>query len=223
MKTFNFFKLGTTRLGLPIHGFRWNEGLPLTKVLILGGVHGDEPEGIVAAKGLIESFREAFDLQLDLTIIPEFNPEGMLLKTRGNSNKVDLNRNLPTLDWTSVAASERYYPGPSALSELENIFLVKWIEKEKPNVIFSLHSWKPMLNVNGDLPEALEIQKHTGYVIEPDIGYPTPGSLGTYAGFERKIPTLTYEIERDISFEPIMQIHVPAIIQGLKVSEKRKI
>lgn len=223
MKTFNFFKFGKTALGLPIHGYRWNhENDSLVKVLILGGVHGDEPEGIVAAKGLIECFREEFSLNLNLTIIPEFNPEGMLLKTRGNSNKVDLNRNLPTKDWSPIAATERYNPGPKALSEVENSHLVDWIKKEKPDVIYSLHSWKPMLNTNGDLPEAAEIAKHIKYIIEPDIGYPTPGSLGTYAGFENKIPTLTYEIERDISFDKIIQIHVPALIEGLKVSQNRK-
>lgn len=223
MKAFNFFKFGHTALGLPIHGYRWNhEDSSMAKVLILGGVHGDEPEGIVAAKGLIENFRNNFNLNLNLTIVPEFNPEGMLLKTRGNSNKVDLNRNLPTKDWSPVAATERYYPGPKALSEIENTFLVDWIKKEKPDVIYSLHSWKPMLNTNGDLPEAVEIAKHTGYVIEPDIGYPTPGSLGTYAGLENKIPTLTYEIERDITFDQIIKIHVPALIEGLKISQNRK-
>lgn len=222
MKSFIFFKFGQTRLGLPIHGFRWNQNQSSVKALVLGGVHGDEPEGIVAAKGLIDCFRENYNLSLDLTIIPEFNPEGMLLKTRGNSNKVDLNRNLPTKDWSPIAATERYFPGPSPLSELENKFLVDWINQEKPDVIISLHSWKPMLNTNGDLPEAFEIAKHTGYIIEPDIGYPTPGSLGTYAGHELKIPTLTYEIERDIQFDQIIKIHVPAIIEGLKVSQARK-
>lgn len=154
-------------------------------------------------------------------IIPEVNPEGVLLKTRGNSNKVDLNRNLPTKDWSPVAATERYYPGPSALSEAENKILVQTIENFKPTVIFSLHSWKPMLNVNGVLPEADVISKITGYIIDPDIGYPTPGSLGTYTGLERNIPTLTYEIERDISFKPIIDIHVPAIIEGLKITAQR--
>ena len=107
------------------------------------------------------------------------------------------------------------------MSEIENSFLVDWIKNEKPDVIYSLHSWKPMLNTNGDLPEALEIAKLTGYVIEPDIGYPTPGSLGTYGSVENKIPTLTYEVERDISFDKIIQIHVPALIAGLKASQKR--
>ena len=218
------FKLTNTALGLPLHGYQWNENeKKYPHVLILGGVHGDEPEGVVCARGLLECWREHFPYKLRMTLIPEFNPEGVLLKTRGNSNKVDLNRNLATKDWTRESATPRYYPGPSALSEKENQALVNFIDSEKPAVIFSLHSWKPMLNINGDLPEAKIIADRTGYVIEPDIGYPTPGSLGTYAGHERHIPTLTYEIERDSSFDQILRIHVPAICEALKISETRKL
>lgn len=214
-------KFGETQLGLPLHAYQWLTSPQNPNVLILGGVHGDEPEGVVCARGLLQTWLENFDLKLNITLVPEFNPEGVLLKTRGNSNKVDLNRNLPTKDWSPVAATVRYYPGPAALSEKENQALVKFIESEKPDVIFSLHSWKPMLNTNGDLPEAKVISQMTGYTIEPDIGYPTPGSLGTYAGLEKNIPTLTYEIERDIPFDQIIRIHVPAMIAGLKVSEGR--
>lgn len=213
------FKFGETKLGLPIHAYRFNPpagGKNKAHVLVIGGVHGDEPEGVVASRCLLEIFREKYDLDLQLTLVPEFNPEGVLLKTRGNSNKVDLNRNLPTKDWSPVAATVRYQPGPSPLSENENKALVQWLEANSVQLIISLHSWKPMLNTNGDIPEAAVIAKLTGYVIEPDIGYPTPGSLGTYAGFEKKIPTLTYEIERDISFDQIIKTQVPAIIAGLK-------
>ncbi len=221
------YKFGETKLNLPIHAYRFeNKAQNTTKptkkahVLIMGGVHGDEPEGVVAARGLLEAFRAEFSFELIVTLVPEFNPEGVLLKTRGNSNGVDLNRNLPTKDWSPVAATPRYNPGPSALSEFENQHLVRWIEEQKPDLIFSLHSWKPMLNTNGEIPEAKVISQHTGYVIEPDIGYPTPGSLGTYAGLEKKIPTLTYEIERDINFAEILKVHVPAILKGLKESER---
>ncbi|MFZ3229539.1 MAG: M14 family zinc carboxypeptidase [Pseudobdellovibrio sp.] len=216
------FKFGETQLGLPIHGFYFKNTTSSNKAhaLILGGVHGDEPEGVVAARGLLEVFRQSYDLGINLTLVPEFNPEGVLNKTRGNSNLVDLNRNLPTKDWTSVAATVRYNPGPSPLSEKENQSLVQWLDHNSVQVIYSLHSWKPMLNTNGNIPEAEIISKLTGYKIEPDIGYPTPGSLGTFTGLEKKIPTLTYEIERDIAFDQIIKIHVPALIEGLKISAK---
>jgi len=213
------FKFGETVLGLPIHGYRFKaptatEGAK-AHVLVIGGVHGDEPEGVVAGRTLLEIFRTKFDLDLNLTLVPEFNPEGVLLKTRGNSNGVDLHRHLPTRDWSPIAATKRYHPGPSPLSEKENQALVEWLKHHPVQLIISLHSWKPMLNTNGEIPEAQIISKMTGYVIEPDIGYPTPGSLGTYAGHENKIPTLTYEIERDITFDKILKTPVPAIIAGL--------
>lgn len=213
------FKFGETQLNLPIHGFSFKPASGKGKkahVLIIGGVHGDEPEGVAAARGLLEHFRQNYDLDLFITLIPEFNPEGVLLKERVNSNKVDLNRNLPTKDWTPIAAQERYNPGPKALSEKENQALVKFLKENKVDLIISMHSWNPMLNTNGEIPEAKVIAELTGYKIEPDIGYPTPGSLGTYAGFENNIPTLTYEIQRDISFDQVIKIHVPAVIAGLK-------
>lgn len=223
MAHMEMFKFGETKLNLPIHAYRFKPAtFPEKKahVLIIGGVHGDEPEGVVGARGLLEAFRHKYSLDLNITLIPEFNPEGVLLNTRVNSNKVDLNRNLPTKDWSPIAAKERYYPGPTALSEKENQALVTWLKENKTDLIISLHSWNPMLNTNGDIPEAQVISKLTGYSIEPDIGYPTPGSLGTYAGLENKIPTLTYEIERDIQFDQIIRIHVPAIIAGLKETER---
>lgn len=215
--------LGYTKLGLPLHGYHFTpvSGKAKNRALVIGGIHGDEPEGVVATRGLLDVFLKNYTLDLELVLVPEMNPEGVLLKTRGNSNKVDLNRNMATKDWSPVAASERYHPGPAPMSELENQLLAKFIEEFKPTVIFSMHSWKPMLNTNGELPEATAISKITGYEIQPDIGYPTPGSLGTWAGFERNIPTLTYEVERDISFKPIIDIHVPAIIEGLKVTAQR--
>ncbi len=221
------FKFGETQLNIPIHGFSFKPKASLAgstgkkaHILIIGGVHGDEPEGVVAAKGLLEKFRQSYDLDLHITLIPEFNPEGILLNQRVNSNKVDLNRNLPTKDWTPVAAKERYNPGPSALSEKENQALVQFLKDNKVDLIISMHSWNPMLNTNGDIPEAKIIAELTGYIIEPDIGYPTPGSLGTYAGLENNIPTLTYEVQRELPFDHIIKIHVPAIIEGLKHSVK---
>ncbi len=215
MKSFVF---GKTSTGVPIPAYQWsNSG---AHVLILGGVHGDEIEGVIASQGLFESFTQSFTNKLKVTLIPMLNIDGILNKTRQNGRGVDLNRNLPTQDWTNDIANPRYYPGKTPASEPENKALIQFLETEKPRMIFSLHSWKPLLNINGKCRrEAETIQKMTGYKIEEDIGYPTPGCLGTYCGLERDIPTLTYEIERGLPAEDILKLHVPAVLEALKVTE----
>ncbi len=84
--------------------------------------------------------------------MPAFNLDGVLRRTRGNANGVDLNRNMATKDWSPEIKTPRYHPGPSANSEAETQMLVNWLEEHKPAFICSLHSWHPVLNVNGGLP-----------------------------------------------------------------------
>ena len=214
----NSYIFSKSSLGLPIIAYEFQNSGP--EVLVLGGVHGDEIEGIIAAQKLLQCFMQSFAYKLNLTIVPQFNVEGVIHRTRGNFRGIDLNRNLPAKDWSPEIKTPRYNPGPSACSESENAGLVEYIEKKKPRLILSLHSWFPVLNVNGDCKKVAEaLQKYTGYKIDDDIGYPTPGSLGTYAGLERNCPTLTYEIERGLSAEKILEIHVPAILEALKVVE----
>jgi murein peptide amidase A len=214
------FIFGHASSGLPIIGHEFGGGdRPI--VLILGGVHGDEVEGVVASNGLLESFAKNFPYELRVVLVPTFNIDGVLAKTRVNARGVDLNRNLPTKDWNPKAFNPRYPPGPFANSEVENQDLVNFLKEKRPRLIMSLHSWKPMLNINGDCrPEAEVISALNGYLIEETIGYPTPGCLGTY-GIENNSPVLTYEIERGLSHPEILHTHCPAILEALKVSERR--
>lgn len=214
---------GKTESGLTITSHRFGRGE--FHLLVLGGVHGDEVEGVVLANAMLGRLLEFNDLRLRLTLVPTFNLDGVLAQTRGNARGVDLNRNLPTKDWSSIATTPRYQPGPFALSESENKALVHFIENEKPQFIISLHSWKPMLNIN-EPPRsnlcarvAQMIASHTGDVIEPTIGYSTPGCLGTYAGLERSIPTITYEIERGLNAKKVIDRHLAPIFEGIKVLE----
>ena len=211
---------GKTNSGLPILSYHFGtEGPP---VLILGGVHGDEVEGVAAAMGLIDKWSQIYTRKLNITVVPSFNVDGVLSGQRKNLNGVDLNRNLPTQDWTNEVAKEKYFPGTKPNSEPENQALVSWISSNKPKFILSLHSWKPCLNVNGNCkPEAEAIRAITEYPIVEDIGYPTPGCLGTYASVEHDIPTLTYEIERGLDTKSILSTHIDAVSEALKVFERK--
>lgn len=208
---FSSFIIGTTEGNVPILAHKYKN--PGPSVMIIGGVHGDEYEGIALAVSLIHDLQ---DIKANITLIPVLNYDGMLAKTRVNANKVDLNRNLPTKDWSPTIAKQRYNPGKSANNQSENIALTKLIDTEKPSIIVSLHSYDPMININGDCRNFAEkLQKYTGYEINDYIGYPTPGSLGTY-GTERNIPVITYEIQKDLEIEQIIKIHTPALINTLK-------
>ncbi len=209
---------GQTASGLPIPAYHFGYEGP--KVLIVGGVHGDEGEGVVAAYGLFRQFLTSFDYRLEITLVPALNLDGVIAKSRVNANGVDLNRNLPTNDWTNQVATPRYYPGTSAGSEPENQALMRYMEANEPSFILSLHSWQPCLNINGNCrKQAEEIAKLTGYPVIESIGYPTPGCLGTFAGLERDMPTLTYEIERGLVTPQILSTHIPAIHEALKVTQ----
>jgi len=188
-------------------------------ILIVGGVHGDESEGIDLITRFLQYARKSYRNTLaSLYIIPVFNPDGARADNRLNANGVDLNRNLPTQDWSPVAATPRYQPGPAPASEPETQLMIDLIDTLQPLFILSAHSYKyPMINTNGDCTEIAKAMRDVnGLLIKPDIGYPTPGSLGTYAGKERKIPTITLEVLDGDLPDPVWANNRQALIQAIE-------
>ena len=140
----------------------------------------------------------------NLLFIPCLNPDGMQLGQRTNANGVDLNRNFPTKNWgknlgdnaTCDDEKSAYYGGISAGSEIETQFLIDTIEEFKPKTILTLHAPYKVVNYDGPAKELAErISAIINYPVEASIGYPTPGSFGTYAGVERQISTITLELD----------------------------
>ena len=163
---------------------------------LIAGTHGDEPESVYVQQKLVSWLEQQPEFDLPLIVIPELNPDGLSLATRGNANGVDLNRNLPASNWLADAEQSRYFPGDQPLSEIENQFLLSLFEQYPPGFILSFHSWKPMLNSNGDCEEVLQhLHRHNGYPIvrETIEDHPTPGSLGSYVSEKLGIPILTFE------------------------------
>ena len=217
IQSYSHKKLGPTSGGQPIDMFQLTKG-PVN-LLLMGGVHGDEYEGFFLVEEFMRSGKyKELEGKASLYVIPRVNPEGCEKKTRTNGNGVDLNRNMPTKDWDPVARKERYQPGPSAGSEIESKVLMEVVGELNPRAIFTAHSWKPMINYNGPCKKLAEAMAAVnGYIIDDDIGYPTPGSFGTWAGWERNISTITItlEIERDSSHEKIWKEHADGLLAGL--------
>lgn len=191
---FSELESGTSVEGHPIPVFKTD--IKASKYLyLLAGVHGDEVEGVYVLKELFQWLKNEHTLKdLPMIVVPIVNVDGYKNQTRVNAHLVDLNRNLPTKDWTNTAKEPRYNPGPEALSEPENQFLVKLMDKFKPGFIMSFHTWKPILNYNGDCKDVAEfLHQYNNYEMSSDIGYPTPGSLGTFAVEKYNAPVLTFE------------------------------
>lgn len=202
----------------PIELFRYGSG-PV-HALLIGGVHGDESEGYLLAErfqGDLSAGKLALPDYASVFLCPRLNPDGCSVDRRTNARNVDLNRNLPTMDWTEEFTNPRYFPGLSAGSEPESQVTVDLLEALRPTVIVSLHSYEhAMINYNGDcLDLAQAMERSNGLPPKSDIGYPTPGSLGTYAGWERKIPTITLEILRGQLPEDAYSQHSQAVLDGL--------
>lgn len=191
---FSEIESGTSLEGIDIPVFKTD--IKASKYLyLLGGVHGDEVEGVYVLKELFAWLKTEHTLKdLPMVVIPILNVDGYRANSRTNAHLVDLNRNLPTKDWSTEHTKPRYNPGPKPLSEPENQFLVKLLDKYKPGMIISFHTWKPILNYNGNCKEEADfLAGFNSYEVASDIGYPTPGSLGTFATEKYDCPVLTFE------------------------------
>lgn len=216
-----------TASGTPIDLYKKSHSLGETlerPVLFVGGVHGDEPEGVTLANELLSWLRENEKIQSEnlrpWILIPCINPDGYSRAQRGNGQGVDLNRNFPSRDWSPESKAPRYYPGPSPGSELEVQALAKLIEDEKPQLIVHFHSWEPCVVYTGAPgKEAAElIAEGTGYIAREDIGYPTPGSLGQYGWLEHQVPVICVEAQEHSDLSTVW----PIFASGLKAFLMRR-
>ena len=212
MSEYKTLKTANTKLGNEIKligNSDFSANMPVS--LVIGVFHGDEPQG----KFLIEEYLKRQSTLSPTSksggkktnnplFIPCLNPDGMQLGQRTNANGVDLNRNFPTKNWgknlgdnaTCDDEKSAYYGGISAGSEIETQFLIDTISEFKPQIILTLHAPYKVVNYDGPAKELAEkISAIINYPVEASIGYPTPGSFGTYAGVERQISTITLELD----------------------------
>ena len=168
------------------------------KILVIGCFHGDEPQG----KFLIEKYLEK-NSGTKLVFIPCLNEYGFEHNVRVNENGVDLNRNFPTENWELTEKNE-FFGGEAPASEKQTRFIIETVECIKPDLILTLHAPYKVVNYDGDAEKYAEkISEIMGYPVEPSIGYPTPGSFGTWAGVEKKIPVITLELDEEIEIEKL--------------------
>lgn len=183
--------------------------------LVMCGVHGDEITPVKFCWDLLNELKNNHTFVDKIVVVaPLVAPDSFLKAppSRTNARGVDVNRNFPTADWKKEAhkrwkqhlkSDKRKYPGTSAASEQETIFQMNLILRYRPNKVISVHSPLTILDYDGPALTAEDGKsakllleqmstKASGYKVS---NYPIfPGSLGNWAGKEKRIPTYTLEL-----------------------------
>jgi murein peptide amidase A len=169
------------------------------RVLVVGGIHGDELSSASLALHWIALARE-IPAQTHWRFVPLLNPDGLLTSParRTNANGVDLNRNFPTPDWEKeapiywehkVKRDPRRWPGNKPLSEPESKYLHDEMERFKPDMIVSIHAPYGVLDFDGPTTPPNKL----GRLYLDQVGI-FPGSLGNYGGVHKRMPVVTIEL-----------------------------
>ena len=171
-----FYKTGDLEL-LALHRKPLSPSVtgPAPRIYISTGIHGDEPAGPTAALRLLRENK--WPAAAELWLLPCLNPDGFVLNSRGNADRIDLNRDYRHMESNEVAAH------------------VLWLERQtKFDLTLCLHEdWESHgfyvyeLNPDGhaplgakmvesvakvcpiDLSEVIEGREATGGVIRPSL------------------------------------------------------
>jgi protein MpaA len=193
---------GRSVRGVPLY---WRDIKPdgaRLRVLVMGGIHGDElSSGSLALHWLALAQQPTqMPTPVHWRFIPVLNPDGVMAQPprRVNANGVDLNRNFPTPNWERDAAvyweqrthkDPRRWPGRRPLSEPETRYLHDQMQSFKPHLIVAIHAPYGVLDFDGpSVPPS-----RLGRLYLDQVGI-FPGSLGNYGGVHKGVPVVTIEL-----------------------------
>jgi hypothetical protein len=157
--------------GRPLEVTRSGTG-PRT-VLVVGAIHGDEPE----TPRVVRALRATGEVTVHA--VPALNPDGLARGTRGNARGVDLNRNFPHR-WRAGARG-RFWPGPRAGSEPETRALMRLVRRIRPDVTVHYHQPYGFVVRSAGADRALlrDYARRTGMAVRR-----LPRYRGTVAGWQ---------------------------------------
>jgi len=209
---------GRTVLGVPMEV--WMPASGNGKILIFAGIHGEEPETTVLLSQVI---RQMEAVSPHCAVVLAANPDGLSRGTRCNANGVDLNRNFPAENWSPEPVPYRWgkelprdvslSPGEGPGSEPETRAVVNLVESVEPEYLISIHAPLACIDDPDLTPLGKWISEKTELPHVEGVGYPTPGSFGSWA-LDRDLRLITYELP-SASLEENRKIHGPVLLELL--------
>jgi protein MpaA len=125
--------IGTTVQGRDIVAWRLGDPTSTRKVVVLAAMHGNE----TGPSRILYNLRDGRPIRgADIWVVPQYNRDGVVRRTRQNAHGVDLNRNYPR-KWTKLTGA--YDSGPSAGSEPETKAVMAFLGAVRPAYVVSFH------------------------------------------------------------------------------------
>ena len=204
-------RLGRSVQGRPINVVGVGDPEAPRKVLVVGAIHGDEPAG----RGIVAALRAAGFAPpgVELLLVRNLNPDGLIHNTRGNAHGVDLNRN-STQGWRFLGPpGTRFYAGPRPFSEPESRAIRALILRVRPAVTIWYH--QPLALV--DHPESGGAALTRAYArlsgLRAGRLSPRPGSLSRWQNVRvRRGSSIVVELPAGPLTAPAARRHADAVL-----------
>ena len=170
------------------------------RIYVVGGVHG-EPPALRPLEELRSLMRgSAIASQMTVRLLEDLNPDGTARGLFCNANRVDIDRNFPSEDFSP---SLRH--GLAPLSEPETEAFWRDVRAFRPDLVVVLQSAMAGPFLDGDGPsDAYGMQFVSGasavderWTLLGDEGHAFSGSMGAALGNDRGIPVLNLRFRRD--------------------------
>jgi protein MpaA len=216
--------IGESIRGQPIEMFAFDGDLS-NAVLVIGGIHGNEPTSVDVARELVALLESqpALAAGRHVAVIVSANPDALAAKRRTNARGIDINRNFAASNFKQGRRG-MYGGGTRPLSEPESKAIAQVVAQLRPRLLISVHSierGRHCNNYDGPAQSIADIMSSkNGYPSKDTIGYPTPGSLGSWAGQDLQIPMITLELPRDLSGEQVWRENKEALVAALSMVEQ---
>ena len=158
---------------------------PRRRVLVIGGLHGNEPATPPAVRGLLDG---SIAPDVEVWLIPVANPDGSAAGLRCNANGVDLNRNFPW-EWRPSDG------GPAPLSEPETQALASLVEQLRPDLVIWVHQPLGYVSAIGATSPALEQAYTHAAELPTRPGVTQHGGGESWSALAAGVPSILIEID----------------------------
>ena len=153
--------IGHSRHGRAIDAYRLGAADAPSRFVVLGQMHGDELGGwYVVRKYLMDA---AAPPGVQVWLVPTMNPDGRVAGTRTNARGVDLNRNFAASTWKRQDKGTPTWSGPHPASEPETRAMQRFLTREHPYTVVSMHQPFAVVDFSGGDPRVTRwLSRHLG-------------------------------------------------------------